>query len=390
MFTKLFTVARAGVPAVVVFGLLALSMAAGAQSLAVESTELEIGLDKTSIAEGRYRLDVVVPKDYELGPDSYYVYVHETGSGRTTSFAMLDTSRWFRRQTAGKIDYRAQLCSIGAEQPDVCGPLSATHEVSIPTGLVTRVPSAFSENGGVDGISSVGPSAIDPGAYVSTRTRLNAWHFNWANGLRLPQSPDIAPKPFFDLQIVWQTYEYDPQLGRTMPIWLVAQLKVEADDPGEYIGVLFHREFLDGEFVLTDVGRVEITANSQNAREVGVRWWTSLGGMYQCDSGNPCVEDWVTDTLEFSSVAGAAQEPDLAHDSYAGSWNDLPGSLPDQPVSVLFWMENQVERIDVLFQDEAGRPVWAIASRDGAAAGQQPTTMAREDFCALTVFDGPL
>jgi len=378
---------RLGAIAVLVFGLvLAGNEHSVAQSKGSEAMpELALSVDRGNLRDGFFRLDFGLPQEVEPGRDGYFVRVQETDGALGREFSVLTESEWFRRETSDST-YRARLCRLQGLNRTDCGTWSDPVSIEVPAGLSSAVPMDIgSGSAPVRG----GPDEIASGVYSSSLTQYNAWHFNWANHLRFPQLAGVLPDERFDLAIRWQTYEYDSSLGRTVPIWLWSQLEISDTSGATWTGALYYRQEIGGVLQSVNVGQLEITpsagTSAPDATVMGIRWRTDRSSMY---GGGQSPNTWVNDTLTYSSAAGTPGTAPMAHDSYSGDWRDDPDVPPDQKVSLLFWIENQVERIDALFQDAVGRPVWALATRHNTAG--DPLTQGMEGFCAYTVFDGPL
>lgn len=348
----------------------------------------EIVVDQTELDEGRFYLSFEIDQALSFSPDGIWIELEETQpGGNSQQIPVLEDAVWMRRQSAGPKIFRARICPFLLEIRDQCGPFGPPVAVVIPQGLTTQVPESsptlrFQQR-------EAGADVIAPGVFTPTLTRFNAWHIYWSSRWRYESAdPNDAIWEYFDMTIRWQTYQYLADVGRVSPIWLWAQAVVESPTSGKFIADLKYREVIKGSVRDTSVGVVELTPGASPEcdledplRCVGVRWRTDISEMY---GGGQAANTWVEDTLTYNDIAGEPGTSPLPHDSYSGDWADSPSEPPDDNASLLVWIENQVERIDILFPDSNGKPAWALA------ASNQGPGMGMTEFCAYTIFDAPL
>ena len=190
----------------------------------------------------------------------------------------------------------------------------------------------------------------------------------WRNSLLEQQAPDPLEPQFFELLVRWLTYEYDPNVGRYIPIWLFAQLS-EPTSGSTYSGALYYRRMVNGQPVDEVIGQVRITPNATDSKQVSATWRSTRGGMYASQSTNT----WVSDTLQFADALAPGTAP-APHNQMMGDWMPLQSNdLVDQRASLLMWIERNQESVQVLFFDQAGRPVWARADWHNAQSAPPST-----------------
>jgi len=340
----------------------------------------EVEVDRREIGSGVFRVDFRLAEGVELGPQALFLEVEVIDEQEHWSFASLDSSVWFSSQNPGEMQVRGRVCRSDPEWRDQCGDYSDAARVRIP--VVVAVSAPLPEPGEDDGLGIAvlgGASLTHPGSYLSSKTDWNAWQLMWLNSLTHLQAPGSSEPPFFELLVRWLTYEYDTGVGRYIPIWLWAHATQTSSTT--FSGALHYRRMVSGVPQDLVIGEVKVTPNTSNRKRVGVQWRSKRGGMYASQGTNT----WVSDTLNFADGLAPGTSP-APHDHMMGDWSPLEtNGAVDLRASLMMWIERNQESLQLLFFDQAGRPVWARA--DWHNAHQAPPGTGRTDFCAFTVFD---
>ena len=258
---------------------------------------------------------------------------------------------------------------------------------------------------------------FNPGIWVHPASPSSGWYFFWANSQAHAEAGDYPLHgSTYDLIGYWFTYKQDEVTGYWTPVWYWTKMIKENPNSNVYSGDILKQKFIPGATPQVDdefgVGHAILNLNI-NAPECGeteegrctsleINAQTGQGllthitnedelGPYtmDIDAANGHVKlimkDFtigIMDCQEDGSV-GCGSRFGLGNDidHYSGVWQStLSNNSLDSKITMLTWIERNLEFTTIATFDTAGEPIWAVGQScdaDGCntpVAGPMPGT----------------
>ncbi|WP_395373634.1 RHS repeat-associated core domain-containing protein [Marinicella sp. W31] len=290
-------------------------------------------------------------------------------------------------QIIGDDQWQIKACVHGAGCTNVVG-LDSTY---------TRIPgSSIPETRGAgNNISDV----FNPGIWVHPESPSSGWYFFWANSQAHAEAGEYPLHgSTYDLIGYWFTYKQDEVTGYWTPVWYWTKMIKENPNSNIYSGDILKQKFIPGATPQVDdefsVGHVILNLDIDQTHEgcentnegrctsLEINAQTGEGLLTHLTNDNELgpytmdidaanghvkliIEDFtigIMDCEENGSMSCGSRfglGNDIDH--YSGVWQSTQstGSL-DQKITMLTWIERNLEFTTIATFDTVGEPIWAV------------------------------